>query len=300
MCPRISAGLSGLGKRFRLFGSALVFLAGIQGTHAQPDSEIYLIPVLPNSDSLLLGTPVNITENPGYDNQPSFTGDGLLLYSRTRAGQTDIARYDPGTGELQWLSDTPGGSEYSPLPIPGTRDISAIRLDTSGLQRLYRYNSDTSRLMLKDLKVGYHLWVSPDILVCTVLTEQGMDLVVARPGAGNAYTHQKNVGRSLQRIPGTGRISFVALEGGSPTLKSMDPVSGATSEITRLPEGMQDICWWDERTVVGGQGNALLLYRTDGDGKWTMGYRLPPGIGRISRLALNPGGDLLALVAEPE
>src|SRR6185503_11568297 len=40
---------------------------------APPDTEIYLAPLKIANGAIDVGTPVNITSNPGYDNQPFFT-----------------------------------------------------------------------------------------------------------------------------------------------------------------------------------------------------------------------------------
>ena len=277
---------------------ALLLAGGI--SLAQGETDIYLISVEPQSDSLQLGIPENITRNPGYDNQPAFTPEGKLLYSRTRDGQTDIAAYDPGTAATEWITDTPGGSEYSPLPIPGSKDYSAIRLDTNGLQRLYRYKNGKPKLLVPDQKIGYQVWVNPELLVCTVLVEGGMDLVVIGPAGGSVYTFQKNVGRSLQRIPGSDRISFVALESGEAVLQSMDPVSGATSAITPLPEGVQDVVWLSGTTLLCGKGNQIMRWDAEEEAGWRPVYRMPQDTGDISRMALSPEGNLLALVIAPE
>ena len=82
--------------------------------------------------NLKYSSPINISRNPGYDNQPYFLGEDDLLYARTRNGQTDIARYSLSEKKTTWLSDTPGGSEYSPVKIPGKKAVSSIRLDTDG------------------------------------------------------------------------------------------------------------------------------------------------------------------------
>jgi len=148
---------------------------------AQPNTEVYLAEIISVDGKTTLKNPINISNNEGYDNQPSFYDDNTVLFSSTRNGQTDIAKYDISSGKISWLTDTPGGSEYSPLRIPGSNDISAIRLDTTGLQRLYRYDSNdgSSEKIRKDAKVGYHVWHSKDILVNTVLVENGMDLIVS-------------------------------------------------------------------------------------------------------------------------
>ena len=57
---------------------------------AQPSTEVYLFELSEDGPS----NPVNISDNEGYDNQPSFWSDSKsVLYARTVNGQTEIARY---------------------------------------------------------------------------------------------------------------------------------------------------------------------------------------------------------------
>ncbi|NNK10426.1 MAG: hypothetical protein HKP08_03705, partial [Flavobacteriaceae bacterium] len=60
---------------------------------AQANTEVFLLTLKKTGDNIQLGPPKNISNNPGYDNQPSFYNDNLLLFSSTRNGQTDIAAY---------------------------------------------------------------------------------------------------------------------------------------------------------------------------------------------------------------
>src|SRR5262249_19001182 len=78
-----------------------------------PDTEIFLAPLTKDGGKLTLGAPVNITNSPGYDNQPSFTPDGAsILFTsvrgapaaapaaaggKTPAPETDIYRYEIAT-----------------------------------------------------------------------------------------------------------------------------------------------------------------------------------------------------------
>lgn len=277
----------------------LAVLVGPGLSSAQADSEIFLVSLQQDGESYSFGLPENVTRNPGYDNQPAFTSEGALLYASTRNGQTDIARLDLASRSATWLSDTPGGGEYSPLSMPGNSGISAIRLDTTGLQRLYAYRQGESRLLVPDLKVGYHVWVGPDLLVCTVLVEEGMDLVAARPGSGTVATYQLGVGRSLQHIPGTQLISFTSAAQGGWILNSIDPVSGAAETLTPLPEGVQDVCWLPDGSLLCGGDGVLRRLRPGTDAAWQVVHDFGPGFGTISRLAANEAGTLLALVVEP-
>src|SRR3982751_2091134 len=54
---------------------------------APPDTEIYLAPLKTANGTFELGAPIDITNNPGYDNQPFFTPDGAgILFTSMRPG----------------------------------------------------------------------------------------------------------------------------------------------------------------------------------------------------------------------
>lgn len=183
-------------------------------TFGQAETEVYLFDLEWKDGLPTLTNPKNISNNKGYDNQPSFYDDDTVLFASTRAGQTDIRRFDIEEGSISsWVTDTPTGSEYSPLKIPGKKAISAIRLDLDGLQRLYQYDIKTGEsALLLDLKVGYHVWFNDHIIVCSVLVDDRMDLVVSNLKDGSNHTYQKNVGRSLHKIPNTDLISYISKE----------------------------------------------------------------------------------------
>ncbi|NHF59429.1 SnoaL-like domain-containing protein [Flavobacteriaceae bacterium TP-CH-4] len=280
--------------------TALLFLVSIIA-HAQTNTEVYLMDVSTTDGKISLGEPRNISNNEGYDNQPSFYNDNLILFSSTRNRQTDIAQYNVRDNISSWITDTPRGSEYSPLKIPGKKEFSAIRLDTNGLQRLYRYDMESGKpsLLLRDLKVGYHLWFAEDILISTVLVDDRMDLVVSNLQDNTNYTFQKNVGRSLHKIPGTKLISYISKENEVWEIKSMDPISGATQFITNIPPEIEDICWLINGTILVGMGNTLYRFHPKTDSQWSVLHTFEgKNLGSISRLATNANSSKLVLVSE--
>jgi hypothetical protein len=278
----------------------LVLLPCVLQVQGQSETDVFLATLRLSEGSLQVSDLENISRNPGYDNQPSFPGGQGLLYARTRNGQTDIARFSLPERSTAWLSDTPGGSEYSPLKIPGREAVSAIRLDTTGLQRLYSYplSGGAPELLVDDLKVGYHLWVNEHLLVCTVLTEGRMDLVIVNFEDHSQYTYQRGVGRALHRIPGSGRISYTTSEKGVTAIRSMDPQSGATTEVADLPEGVQDFCWLDTTLLLCGKGNELRSLDLRDTPAWKTVVTLENPKSNISRLAYDPASGKLALVIE--
>lgn len=262
------------------------------GLWAQGETDVYLIDLTTDHP-----TPTNISRNLGYDNQPSFWDNDYLLYTRTRAGQTDIVRYHLNSKKTEWLCDTPQGSEYSPLGIPESNAFSAIRLDTTGLQRLYRYdNKGLSSLIHPDLKIGYHRWISVTSLLCTVLVEDHMNLMLVLPDKSSTLIAEK-VGRSLHRIPNTKQFSFIQQKEGKSVLSSYDPTTQLIQSLLTLPEGVQDVAWLASGTLIFGQGDRLFQWDPTTSTEVGIWKKLE-GINNISRLAVSPNGKMLALVGE--
>ncbi len=271
---------------------------------AQPDTEVHLVDLEISNGEIKLSNPRNISNNQGYDNQPSFYDENTVLFASTRAGQTDILKFNILEGSTaSWLTDTPTGSEYSPFRIPESNAISAIRLDLDGLQRLYEYNTenDSTKVVVKGAKIGYYLWYTPDMLVATVLVENRMDLIVSfLEDEGKFTTVQKNVGRSLLSIPNTDLVSYISKENSENwELKSLNPATGATKKITDLGN-TADICWLPDGTLIAGKGNALYKFHPKNDETWSLLQRFPnKNITNITRLAVNQNATRLVFVAEP-
>lgn len=289
------ARLSAIGRLCLLL---LAVLASPFASRAQGDTDILLVSLRQVGDTFSFGPAENLTQNPGYDNQPAFTADGALLYASNRNGETDIARLDLASLTRTWLSDTPGGGEYSPLPIPGRESVSAIRLDTTGLQRLYEYQEGESQLLFNELKVGYQVWAGPDLLICAVLRREGMDLVRAIPSSQSAVTLREGVQRSLHKVPSSRLISFTSATEGALRAYTLDLETGAETVLTPLPDGVQDLCWLPDGSLLCGGDGVLRRLRPGQDTDWQVVHRFEAGFGQITRLAVNEAGTLLALVVE--
>ena len=270
--------------------------------YTQPNTEVYLFDLDNRNGRIDLLNPKNVSINEGYDNQPSFLDDATLLFASTRSDQTDILKLDIANGSMKsWISDTPTGSEYSPLKIPGKQAVSAIRLDLDGLQRLYEYDLKTgnSRVLLEDLKVGYHVWYNKNIIVCTVLVDNRMDLMVANLQNGEVKTADKNVGRSLHKVPYMTQISYIKKEGEQPKIKALDPSTMEITSVMNLMPNAQDICWLQDGTLLMGRGKMVLYASPEKDDGWKpLMHFGDEEIQNITRIAVNESNTRLAFVAE--
>ncbi len=280
----------------------LLLLATPPLSWGQANTEVYLFDLETVNGNPVLTNPKNISNNQGYDNQPSFWDDNTVLFSSTRADQTDILRFNiEGGSTKRWITNTPTGSEYSPLKIPGKEAISSIRLDLDGLQRLYEYDLKTgeSNLIFDDLKVGYHVWFNEHIVVSTVLVGNRMDLVVSNLQDGSNRTFQKNVGRSLLKIPDSQRISYISKENKAWEIKSLDPISGATEKVADVVKQSEDICWLNGHTILTGIGKSILKFDTKTETGWEPILQFEQEeINNITRITINKSGNRLAFVSE--
>lgn len=268
--------------------------------YAQPNTEVYLLDISEINGKTTFSNLRNISNNEGYDNQPSFYDNNSIIFSSTRNGQTDIAKYDIASKAISWINDTPGGSEYSPLRIPNSTAISTVRLDTIGLQRLYRYDqsTDKSKVIFEDAKVGYHVWYSEDIVINTILVENRMDLVVSNLKANTNTIVQKNVGRSLHKMPNSELVSFIVKEEDTWFIKSLHPTTGAVETISKLPPKTEDIIWLSDGSLLAPAGNSIYKIKPESkENPDVLNLPEQKEISTISRMAVSPDGKHLTLVS---
>ena len=277
-----------------------------------PDSEIYLAPLAINGGTIAVGRPVNVSASPGYDNQPFFTPDGrTVLFTSARGsteGGTDIYRYDITERKLSRVTETPE-REYSPTITPDGKHISVVRVEADGTQRLWKFTIDGTQpsLVLSDIKpVGYHAWIDDTTLALYVLGEPAT-LQVASTASGKAETIATGIGRSIQRMP-DGGVSFVRREvgdGGQPAFTIMKLArrgdgTFAASALVQPPSSGRDVdvAWTPDGTMLAAGGGTLYAWRP-GAAAWKTVVDLAAlGLPSVSRLAVSPTGDRLALVAQ--
>ncbi|MHA7057638.1 TolB family protein [Aquimarina sp. M1] len=268
---------------------------------AQPETEVYLFDLSKSANLFQLSNQRNISNNPGYDNQPSFYNDNIVLFAATRNGLTDIAKYNIRDQKVDWISNTLQGSEYSPSKIPNQKAVSAIRLDTTGKQLLYRYDYNTgkSKVLFEDLVIGYHTWFTKDILVSSVLEDGGLSLVVSNLNDQSNYTFQKKVGRSLHKIPNSQLISYISKEKDQWEIKSLDPITRETITIINTIPQAEDMCWLINGTILMPKDNIIYKFHPKTDTEWSVFYTFnDKNIQKITRITTNAIGSLLALVTE--
>lgn len=268
-----------------------------------PGTDIYLLPMPSGPASLAEAVPRPVATAGGYENQPAFDGGGqMILFTAQRDdGQTDAYRFDRIDGSTRALWTTKEG-EYSPTPTPDGRAFSVIRVEADGTQRLWRFPRDggAPSLVLTDIKpVGYHAWVDEDVLGLFVLG-QPATLQIARVSTGKAEVAATGIGRSLHRVPGTRKVSFVQrVSDEEYWIEEIDVDTKAITRLVRTVAGSadRDYAWMpDGRTVLMSAGTSIHRW-TRGDAGWTeVADVARHNLGPVTRLAVSPQGDALAIV----
>ena len=269
---------------------------------SQENPEVYVFDIAPAYEGLELLNMQNVSNNEGYDNQPSFISNETLVFAGNNNGQTDIAAYNLNSKIKKWFNHKTDGGEYSPQKFPSNNDVAAVRLDKDGLQRLYKYDSQTGKSteLIKDLQIAYFAFYRDSKILSTVLNGDKMDLALIDLQSKKTDTLFYNAGRSLQKVPKTNSMSYSLVnEEGNLDLYLFDMDSYESFFVTQLPIGIQDYIWLNETQILIGSGNKLYMYDTLGDSEWTKVASLEEyGLRNITRMAISPNGKKLAVVAE--
>lgn len=272
-----------------------------------PGTDIYLLAIGSDLESVAHAKPVAIATERGYENQPAFTPDGsTVLFTANRDGkQMDTWAWDRATARARALWSTPE-SEYSPTLRPDG-SYSVIRAEADGTQRLWRFDRHGSNpsMIFTDIKpVGYQAWVDEEIVGLFILG-QPATLQLAKVSTGKAEIAAPGIGRSLHRVPGTRAISFVQREPNDEywvkqidvDTRRIDPLVKVLAESTD-----RDVAWTpDGQTLLLSAGARIYKWRR-GDKEWTQLLDVSTlGLGAVSRIAIAPKGDALAIVvSEPK
>lgn len=284
-----------------------LMLTGASLATAQDATDIILLELTERNGVITVtGTPIPVTDRPGYDNQPAFTSDGrAILYTSIRDDQADTYRYDIATGRSAQLTRTPE-SEYSPTPKPGRDRFSVVRVEADSTQRLWSFDhpgGDPTLLLEHVAPVGYHAWVGPQTVALYILGEPAT-LQIVDVRTGYARVVATDIGRSLQAVPGRDRVTFTQRtrrdagdDLGRWWLREVDAVTGETRDVAPLLGEDSYHVWTPAGSLLTAHGSRI--FQLDERGEWRQVFDLADaGIGPLSRLAVSPDGSYLAVVAE--
>jgi len=282
-------------------GLALL-LAAVPAAAQMPSTDVWIAELAREGGSWTVAAARNLTARDGYDNQPSFSPDGkLLYYTSARGEQTDVWAIDLASGVARARFESPE-SEYSPTVTPGGDALSVVRVEADGTQRLWRLPLDgsaASPIAPAVTGVGYHAWLDASRIAVFLLGEP-ITLAIVDLGDGSSRKIADEPGRALHRIPGRDRLSWVGRDGEGFALFAWDPASGESTRLGPAPASEQrDCAWTPDGAALAAVGSKLYRMSPGADAVWIEVADLAPfGAGAISRLAVSPAGDRIAFVAD--
>lgn len=258
---------------------------------------------------IIPGSARNITNSPGYDNQPHFINkDQLVFSSQPENGAHEIIMYNFETGNFTNMTRTPHKSEFSPALTDCGQYISAVTVEEDSTQRLWLYpiNMGEPELLYDDIMpVGYYAW-HDNIAAMYILGSPNR--LVYPYSKEEKVTLAENIGRSLNKRPKSNEITYLYAGGNvivdgqkAMEIRSYDFKKQASQDLGLSLGGSEDFIWIDKNTVLMARGKELFIRNVKKSITWDKIASVSlSGYKGISRLAISPKKDRLVLVMERE
>ena len=279
-------------------------IASFAQAPAPVGSEIILFDLKIKKDKIVLSNPKNITNHPGYDNQPSFHPDLPFIYfsSFNDEQRSDIKRYNMKDGTTINITTT-NEREYSPTVTPDKQFLSCIIQRDNAAQDLGKYPIDGGEpaLIIDNLIVGYHVWIDNSHLALFVLGGEGKpnNLHFVRLPTKADTVLATDIGRSLHKVPNERAFSFIQRREKENKIMKYNIATGSVSEIGTTMNQREDIAWASDGKIITSDGTKLFFMNSKKQGSQWMPVEVAAGadlLKSITRIAVSPKGDKLAIV----
>lgn len=247
----------------------------------------------------------NISNHPGYDNQPAFFPDGKSLLFTTEAesvAETGLGvhavRYDVDSGEAVALKTVRG---FSPTPTPDAKFITTLR---EGTVWLHDVDGKPVESLLPQVKTaGYYTRMDDDRWIL-FMNEPDRRIAIWDQRTYSLAKVVPNAVTAPYRVPGEMAVTFVVQEGEKKTLRHLaltDDRGSLDRELGVIPfkTGGHHV-WTSRGTLLMASGNTIYEWDRNRPEDWKVVHRFSePDLQGITRIALSPGEDRIALVSVP-
>jgi ketosteroid isomerase-like protein len=291
----------------------IVLLASAATLHAQiNDSEVWVGSLDMSSGRFAISNLVNISKHPGYDNQPAFFPDGKLVFTSQIAVLDETGHavqaviHDFATGRSTMV---PGALGFSPTPAAD----GSLMLLRDGHIVLYDPSGNESQLT-ETKEAGYfarfdeHTWV-------LYMNDKQRRIVIYDPKTKALDTMALGSTTAPFRIPGKRAVSFVAVEPfpvpegeaaktAPPRkffLRQLDVDDRQVTTLATVPFRTSGSHVWTSRvTLLMASGNTIYEWNPAKPDDWRTAATFDdPELQGLTRIAISPRGDRIALVSTP-
>jgi dipeptidyl aminopeptidase/acylaminoacyl peptidase len=268
---------------------------------AQPsNSEIFLYEIKRTPFGIILKSGTNITNSPGYDNQPFFSPDNKLMYfTSVREGvQSDIYIYNLGNKKLNRFTNS-NTSEYSPTITPDKKYLSVVMVEADSTQRVWTYDLKTLSsqcITPTEDSIGYYTWIGKDSMLFYKLTDphslRSLDLK-----SGHTTFICEHPTRSFRVCNKRKEFVYGIKTKEGTEVRKYDPVLKQSLPFANLGKELEDFIWDEKLGLIKSDGTKLMRYVEEHKTWAELADLSSTVLGKITRFAISPNGRYLAVVS---
>lgn len=254
----------------------------------------------------------NVSNDVGYDNQPAFFPDNAtMVYTSEITGLADT-----GLGLHAFLVDLrtgnrtplPGARGFSPTPAADGRNLMMLR---EGGVWLHTLDGTVVRALTDTKEAGYYARFD-DRTYALFMNDKDRRIVIYDAKTKALDTRAVGANTAPYRIPRQNAVSFVAeepfprpegmAEGDRKLLlRRLDMKSRQVTTLAAIPfpTGGQHV-WTGRGTILIASGATIYEWSPAKPDEWKPVYRAEhPDLQGLSRIAISPNGEWIALVSAP-
>ncbi len=283
--------------------TSLLFLIALlnQTGFSQPATEVYLLNIKKDGNSFNVvpnSKPINISNNSGYDNQPSFIEklNAVAYVSSRNKKPTDVFLYDLATAKTKQFTNN-SQAEYSPKITPDGKFISVVKDTDQNLTRISLDGLFTEKLYTSKDSIGYYCWFNQSEIAAFTLSKPKVTLKLIHIKNKTEKYLTDSIGRSLYKYR-DGIVICQNLKNGS--YVSFIDKKGVITQLIELPKNTEDFYLTDDGWLFSSNESSLIYCNIKSKNKaWQELANLAAmGISKIFRLAVNQDKNKLAFVSD--
>jgi hypothetical protein len=283
--------------------TSLLFLIALlnQTGFSQPATEVYLLNIKKDGNSFNVvpnSKPINISNNSGYDNQPSFIEklNAVAYVSSRNKKPTDVFLYDLATAKTKQFTNN-SQAEYSPKITPDGKFISVVKDTDQNLTRISLDGLFTEKLYTSKDSIGYYCWFNQSEIAAFTLSKPKVTLKLIHIKNKTEKYLTDSIGRSLYKYR-DGIVICQNLKNGS--YVSFIDKKGVITQLIELPKNTEDFYLTDDGWLFSSNESSLIYCNIKSKNKaWQELANLKAmGISKIFRLAVNQDKNKLAFVSD--
>jgi hypothetical protein len=281
----------------KLFLFITILVSGIVKAQ-MPDSDLWLAeldPKIPGKISKV----ENVTNRPGYDNQPSFSKNGKNIYfvSVREDQQADIYSCSPGSKKITQITKTKE-SEYSPNETSFGNYLSVLHVTLDSIQTVKSLDLKTFTITNSNFSAfdsaGYYHFLNADTVLYYKLTQpHTLRYFVSSTGKdGLLAEHPCRTFKKVDRST----FMFGVKDSASTRYFLYDVRLQKAKLYASINSVNEDMTWHPHHGLLISNQATILKYNSSTE-KWETLYDLSSfGIKKITRFCFDPKNKYLVVV----